>query len=537
MLVAETFGAAFGRLVKAKRGKDWTQSSLAAAMFPNQEDAGEKRKGDISKLENGKVANPDARTIALVAGVLGIADAEIDALRKQVQMSPQEQLDAVPTLSRNELELLATRFELERAFEKSDAELRGFLNNKAEEYRTYKAEIEAIDERTRGLGNLKAAARAAADDLNFEEVESLLSMVQEAELEVAAETADLRARNALLRGRAEQAYTLLTAAADSFAAVDPLEPAQRRLRYEDLLYQHGLRYGGAGLSLSAKMIAGALASLDENSTPQLWAAAQNSLAIALRNQGTRTVGAEGGALLAEAVTAYRAALRVRTEADHPVDWAMTMQNLAGALQEQGKRTAGAEGAALLAEAVAAYRDAQRVYTEADHPVNWATTMQNLAIALRNQGTRSAGAEGAALLEEAVAAYRAALRVLTEADHPVDWAGTMQNLANALQEQGKRTAGAEGAALLAEAVTAYRAALRVRTEADHPVDWAMTRENMALLEVARADHDTCTDPRPHLTAALDHVESALTVYDPQHMPYDYGTATELRDAVKTRLAAL
>ncbi len=537
MLVTETFGAAFGRLVKAKRGKDWTQSSLAADMFPNQEDAGEKRKGDISKLENGKVANPDTRTVALIAGVLGITDAEIDALRIQVQMSPQEQLDAVPSLSRNQLELLASRFELERAFDKSDAELRGFLNSKAEEYRTYKAEIEAIDELTRGLGNLKAAARAAADDLNFDEVETLLSMVQEAELEVAAETAELRAKNALMRGRPEQAYTLLTAAADSFAAVDPLEPAQRRLRYEDQLYQHGLRYGGAGLSLSAKMIAGAIASLDENTTPQLWAKAQNSLAIALRNQGTRTAGAEGAALLAEAVKTYRAALRVRTEADHPVDWAATMQNLAIALGEQGTRTDGAEGAALLAEAVTAYRAALRVRTEADHPVQWAMTMQNLAGALEEQGTRTAGAEGAALLAEAVTAYRAALRVYTEADHPVDWAGTMQNLANALGNHGARTAGVEGAALLAEAVAAYRDALRVQTEADHPVDWAMTRVNMAILEGARADHDTCNDPRPHLTAALDHAEAALTVYDPQHMPYYFDKATALRDDLKTRLAAL
>jgi hypothetical protein len=115
--------------------------------------------------------------------------------------------------------------------------------------------------------------------------------------------------------------------------------------------------------------------------------------------------------------------------------------------------------------------------------------------------------------------------------------TTQNLAGALQQQGSRTGGAAGAALLGQAVDACRAALKVRTRTDHPVQWAMTQENMALLERARAAHDTCTNPAPHLRAALDHVTAALTVYDPDHMPYDYGTATRLRDGLLAQLAAL
>ncbi len=65
---------------------------------------------------------------------------------------------------------------------------------------------------------------------------------------------------------------------------------------------------------------------------------------------------------------------------------------------------------------------------------------------------------------------------------------------------------------------------------------MTRENLALCELDRADHSATTDPRPHLEAALDHVKAALTVYDPEHMPYDFGTASALRDDIKARLQA-
>ena len=63
---------------------------------------------------------------------------------------------------------------------------------------------------------------------------------------------------------------------------------------------------------------------------------------------------------------------------------------------------------------------------------------------------------------------------------------------------------------------------------------MTRENMALAEQAIADHDGTADPVAHLQAALDHVEAALTVYDPVHMPYNYEKATRLRDRLRARL---
>ncbi|MCA3551112.1 MAG: hypothetical protein IOC76_00365, partial [Rhodobacter sp.] len=201
------------------------------------------------------------------------------------------------------------------------------------------------------------------------------------------------------------------------------------------------------------------------------------------------------------------------------------------------RTEGAAGAALLGQAVDAYRAALEVYTRADHPVHWATATQNLASALQEQGIRTGGAAGAALLGQAVEAYRAALEVRTRADHPVHWAMTVQNLAGAQQEQRIRTGGAAGAALLGQAGEAYRAALEVRTRADHPVDWALTQENMALLEQARAAHDTCTDPAPHLRAALDHVTAALTVFDPDHLPHNHAKAARLRDDLRAQLAAL
>ncbi|WP_143104156.1 helix-turn-helix domain-containing protein [Poseidonocella sedimentorum] len=513
--------------MKRKRGeKRLTQETLAEDVFG---DAG--RKGDISRIENGKVT-PQEATIQKLCTALDISNAELAPIR--MARPDARQLDQIPTLSRDELELLAGRFRVADAVDKSDAELRELLDNKAAEYRDYKAQIDGLDERVAAIANLKGAAQDAAERLNFDEVEDLLSRVDEVETEIAAETKVARARNALMQGKVERAYEILSAAADSFASVDPLEPVRRRLVYEDLLYAHGLRYGGAGMALSEAMIRQALAQVEKGHDPELWAHAQNNLAIALSNQGKRTGGPEGAALLGEAVGAYRAALEVTTRAEHPVDWAMAQNNLGAALRNQGTRTGGPEGAALLGKAVGAYRAALEVRTRAAHSVDWAATQNNLGIALADQGRRTGGPEGAALLGEAVGAYRAALEVRTREAHPVQWAMTQNNLGNALQEQGRRTGGPEGAALLGEAVGAYRAALEVTTRAEHPVDWAMTQENLAIVEVARAELLNGAEARAALERALGHVEGALEVFDPEHMPYNFEKATKLREGI---LAAL
>lgn len=472
-----------------------------------------------------------ARQSGILAEAVGRVETKISDLPAQFVALLREQGLIGPAgtgVSTKDLRELAAKFGVTDAL--SVADLLQTLAGKAEEYASYRAQIERIDERVAGLGNLKAAAREAAGRLDFAEVEAMLARVDQVETEIAAETKELRAANALLQGRAEDAYTHLCAAADSFAGIDPEEPARRRVAYWRRIYDHGLRYGGPGLALSVRMLQAAIASLNPATQPDWWAKAQNRLAIALRNQGSRTGGADGAALLARAITAYRAALAVYTQAEHPVGWAMAQNNLGIALSNQGIRTGGADGATLLAQAVTAFRAALTAFTQAEYPVDWAMAQNNLGRALRSEGILLGGADWAALLAEAVKAYQAAMTVFTEADHPVHWAMTKNNIGAALTTQGSGTSGVEGAALLADAVAACRAALTVQTQVEHPVHWATTQETMALAELARAHHDSTTASAPHLAAALEHVTAALRVYDPVHMPYDYGTATALRDEI-------
>ena len=61
--------------------------------------------------------------------------------------------------------------------------------------------------------------------------------------------------------------------------------------------------------------------------------------------------------------------------------------------------------------------------------------------------------------------------------------------------------------------------------------------MLLAELAIAAHEATTDPRQHLETALTHAEAALTVFDPEHMSYNYEKAISLRDKLKEWLKEL
>ncbi len=548
--MTKAFGQLLGELILERRtAAGFTQLDLALEAFE-----GETRVRRIVELENGQVRRPQPKNYGPICETLNITAQEVRALKRQASDRREQSdadvaelraeigsletaLDNTQQLSRDQLEVLAGRFEIAGAPDLSDAALREQLSLKAQEYRAYRERIEELPDHVERLANLKGAAKDAAERLDFDEVEALLSRVDEVETEIAAETKVTRADNALLRGRVEEAYRILSSAADSFASIDPLEPARRRIGYACRLERHGHRYGGLGVALAGETAQAGLVVVTDKADSDLWGNLKNIHAIALQHEGQRIGGATGAALLAQAVEGYLAVLGVWTEVDHPLDWAMTQINLSAARWVQGTQTGGAEGAARLAEAAAALRAARRVVAEADHPMDWAGLQNNLGLVLWAQGMLTGGVKGAALMAEAVAAYGAVLRVRTEMAHPVDWAATQNNLGLVLRDQGERTEGAAGAALLAEAVAAYRAALRVRTEADHPVDWAMTMENLAWAEEARADHATCADPRPHLEAALAHVTAALRVFDPEHMPFNHEKATGLRDRLARRLAAL
>jgi hypothetical protein len=407
------------------------------------------------------------------------------------------------TLALQDLKTLARAFNETALTDR--AALIEFLTQKAEEYRSYRATIDALDDRVAAIANLKGAAQDAAAKLDFDEVEALLSRVDEVETEIAAETKVARAKNALLRNDPDSAFRLLSAAADSFGSVDTLKPANQRLEYGTLLYEHGLRYAGPALYLAARMREAALASTTRDDAPELWAALQNNLGNALGDLGARAGDTDA---LQDAVTAYRAALEVRTREASPMGWAATQNNLGNALGDLGARAGDTDA---LQDAVTAYRAALEVRTREASPMGWAATQNNLGTALQTLGARAGDTDA---LQDAVTAFRAALEVYTREASPMDWAMTQNNLGTALQTLGAR---AGDTAALQDAVTAYRAALEVRSREASPMGWAMTQNNLgnALANLGARAGDT--DALQHAVTAY---RAALEVRTREASPMDW-----------------
>ena len=270
--------------------------------------------------------------------------------RKQLQQGEtiSAKLDQLATLPRDQLELLAGRFEIAEAIDLSDREIQEQLTLKAKQYRDYRKLIDGIDDRVAGLGNLKAAAKDAAGRLDFDEVEELMLRVDEVETEIAAEAKEIRAANAILRGRVQQAYDIYCAAADSFGSVDPLEPARRRARYWQPLYDNGKAFGGTGLALAAEMLQTVLGVVTRGEDPTLWAGTQNNLGNAHLTLGERESGTEH---LQAAVAAYQAALQEQNRDAVPQNWATLQNNLGtravGVRSARGRFQTAARGSSSL----------------------------------------------------------------------------------------------------------------------------------------------------------------------------------------------
>ncbi len=292
----------------------------------------------------------------------------------------------------------------------------------------------------------------------------------------------------MLKGDADKAYDRFEAAAKCFDAFDLERAGKVRGQSCIKIYDEGLKYSGPYLTHAIMLGEAAIACAIKAKATNACAAYQNNLGLALQEQGIRSEGEVGSALLNRAIAAYEAVLEARTKGNAPVDWAMTQNNLGNALA--------------------------------------------------NQGIRSESEVGNTVLARAVTAYEAALQVHTKDTTPVDWAMTQNNLGNALQEQGIRSAGEAGKNLLSRSVTAYEAALEVHTKDAMPFDWAKTHGNIGLVYTAQAQLSNITeDSKTDLTLALNHLDQALTVFDPEHMSYHYRNCKTTRDWVAAALAAL
>ena len=334
----------FGKLIKMKReAKCWNQSNLAELALNNAD-----RKSAVSDIETGKkkLTTKDVRKFLTALGApqeeidywLGNTPLNTEKLQEKLcslkdkNSSLEDAIKQIKTTNRDGLELLARRFDLKIADNISEYDLRQLLTKQAEQFQKLKAEVEALRRKYPQLDNIISDALATLEKGDTAAVRKMVrqarNVLRDAHLldglKQDADLVHVDAQALITEGDVQQAYDILTAAADSFASIDPLEPSRRRNTYGNILYDYGLRFAGDALALAAQMFGKATDDVDPTVDAMLWAGLQNNLGNALLTLGQRE---SGTARLEQAMVAYHNALQERTQDKVPLGWAMTQGNL------------------------------------------------------------------------------------------------------------------------------------------------------------------------------------------------------------------
>ena len=551
--MADSFGAAFGRLVKERRGnRRMKQGTLGSLVFADRANTSpEVCKQDVSKLERGQIANPTARVIAAYCAVLEISPAEVEAIHRQIAEPDPEPVEALMTRAAGLAALhlsLADRAAIEEALRRAESELHttrtmlavflktiltkdipadqfaAALFELAVNWRFAGEQINALDASRNLTPELDKLRQKAKDAYAAEQAETVWSLLTEVEVaeqraydklanyaqDVAREMDQrregLRATKSSKLALAKASYQPERTAAllvESLLLDAPPEPfkALRALRRE--WYERGRDRGLAFDATVAVHLAEHTLLFAAN--PEERGTAFNSIGVSLWTLGQRE---QSTVRLKAAVLVYEAALIERTKISLPLEWAKTQNNLGNTLHALGDRE---EGTSYLEAAVTAFSAALSERTREHDPIGWARVQNNLGRTLRNLGVR----EGNPVrLAAAVLAYNNALSERSRSRAPQSWAMTQNNLGNALRDLGEFETNAFRVEL---AISAYKAALEVRTQAEMPLAWAQTKNNLgkALLII-----DRCEARTARLVEAQTVLSEALIERSRDRVPLDW-----------------
>lgn len=477
---------------------------------------------------------------------------------------------------RETLEMFVLRFGEPAPERMSLRELRDFLVAKAQDYRSLRAEVDEfrrsgleseallveVDERIAGLDfdgarRLVTAARRTSRELLRKPVEDHVRLME------------IEARIALLGGRTEQAFTLMSSAADNLALLDPLKPARRRLGYAIALSNYGERYGGPATQMVERM---ALAILDvaDDLEKEFVFRTQNLLGLSLLSQGRYTVGSIGDDLLKRAGDAFsivkssedrglRAAaldhltvvrtIETQREAS-PAQIALlstAIQNsrtaislfgddkqaIAKALNNLGnaqllllEHLDGAQIQETLDQAFESFDRSTRLFRDVGDLMNMAGARFGVATVIDRRATLHNNAE---LRKHAIDEFAKALQFFREREAPEDAAMAAGSLGNALLNQATQAPSEYRVALLISAETAFAEAVDHYRSTEQPLAEIGVLEKHALSEEMRASIASAPEAKELLTSARARVMRALELAGPNVDGTTSGQAIQRIDA--------
>jgi transcriptional regulator with XRE-family HTH domain len=465
----ESFGVLFGRLIRDKRGVEGL----------SQDDLAEKSdltKARISEIENGKIKNPQAKTVDALCVALNISREERDKCR----------VVTGPRLPPRLLENLALRFGHSNP-EASENELEAFLKEKATEFREMQERLADITGAEDRIADLLVAANAALAEGEFQIADKCLAEAEHAQLASTTLTAlerqcslrFERGHAALLNGEIGIAAEHWETAANYFHFLDQGTEADKRFEYCTRLREHGYRYR----SVEALCVAG---NALETNLP-IWSKEENlqnwcRVMMALGDVSWRLSQFDGketfAAHIAKAKHLYEAVRENSSETVLSYYFAMSERRLASIYSNQDLAASREEYYDNLEISLRLQVSALNLISKSDHPIDWGISQHNLGLSytlfFNLQADKPLSID---IIDKAISHLELSFQVRDSAGMLQYWVASCRSLGEALIERSMHQTIPRAGDDLQRSHEILTSAASKISEAEHPNQWAQIQEQL------------------------------------------------------------
>jgi transcriptional regulator with XRE-family HTH domain len=458
----ERFGAAFGRLVRDKRGiEGLSQDGLAAKSSLT--------KARISYIETGRVDNPQIKTIDALCVALGISPGERAACYAL----------AASSLPKRLFEKLARQF----GHDNSNAlenELEAFLIEKAKEFREMRERLDQMAQPKGQISDLLSAANAALGEGDFEKADDLLGEAERVHLQsttvaVVEQQANLRVERgnaALVSGNVAEASNHFGRSAHYFSGIDVTLEANKRHECSDLLRYYGYRYG---------------------SHEALYAAQ----------------------------SALRQNLCVWSKETHPDEWCKTKIALGGVSFRLSEFDKPANSRAHLLDAKKHFEDVREACSELYLPNRFATAALNLANVYTDRSLAGTDADYGPNLQLALSFQTGALRYFSQTQNPRDWGVLQHNLGcTYIELSNLRAEESESVEDIDNAIHHVELSFQVRDPVDNLQYWVASCRTLGEALLNMSTYELTKNPADYVRRASNVLGDAAAKISASEHPHQW-----------------
>lgn len=374
-------------------------------------------KSTISRIENGKVPNPQETTVKAIADVLKISDDLIENCRYPDEtVVPKQVLDS-----------LAVRFGYSNPDGDADLVL-SYLHKASEDMRALQERIEELDNKKIDSRKTENRANEALAVGNFELADKELEILETVqkndrtvpEIWTLAQIRFERGRTALLALDFPRAMQHFSAAVDYFSAFDVNRAAQTAYDAGLVMNNHGVRYGVDLLEDAIAMTTRSKGIWTKEANFRKWAGVMNLSGTIFLDHAMRKQGSDKGDFLQKSIGDFNLSLSFR-EKVHDADWAIVRNNLGVAFRETSEEEVGADKRVSLQKSYTALADALSVFKKPTNPDSWAIANFNMGYTQQLRAVATGGAEGLLFAREAEKHLNRCQSVFKKESHSTQWA--------------------------------------------------------------------------------------------------------------------